>query len=178
MSGHNKWSQIKHKKGAKDAKKSVLFTKLLGAIAIAAKQEPSPEKNPRLRTLIEKAKENNIPNENIERALRRAKESKELSEFIFEAYGPEGVAILIEAVTDNGNRTNQQLRLIAEGVGAKPADAGSVRWAFHKPDYETGWVAKFPQPVSPETAEKLAEIVAAFEEHDEVQGVATNAQKD
>lgn len=175
MSGHNKWSQIKHRKGAKDAKKSALFTKILGGISIAAKQEPSPEKNPRLRTLIEKAKASNVPNENIERALKRAKESKELAEFVFEAYGPDGIAILVEAITDNGNRTNQQLRVIAEEAGAKPADPGSVLWAFEKSDYETGWRAKFPQSASPETTAKLMEIVAAFEEHEDVHQVATSA---
>lgn len=176
MSGHNKWSQIKHKKGAADKKKSLTFGKILAAISVAAKTGgANPDQNPRLRSLIEKAKENNVPNENIDRALKRASE-KELQEFLFEAYGPEGVAILIEAITDNPNRLIQELRMIAGEVGAKPADPGSVLWAFEKPNYETGWVAKFPQPASAETRETLSAIAEAFEEHDDVQRVITNSQ--
>lgn len=177
MSGHNKWSQIKHKKGAVDKKKSLTFGKILAAISVAAKTGGAdPNQNPRLRSLIEKAKENSVPHENIERALKRAKESKELQEFLFEAYGPEGAAILVEAITDNPNRLIQELRMIAEEAGAKAADAGSVLWAFTKPDYETGWQAKFPQPISEAGQETLSGIVAAFEEHDDVQRVVTNSQ--
>ncbi len=176
MSGHNKWSQIKHKKGATDKKKSLAFSKILAAISVAAKTSgANPSQNPRLRSLIEKAKENSVPSDNIERALKRASESKELQEFLFEAYGPEGVAILVEAITDNPNRLIQELRVIAGDASAKAADPGSVLWAFEKPDYETGWRAKFPQAVSPETATALAAIAASFEEHDDVQRIITAA---
>lgn len=175
MSGHNKWSQIKHKKGAVDKKKSLTFGKILAAISVAAKTGgANPDQNPRLRSLIEKAKENSVPNDNIERALKRAAESKELQEFLFEAYGPEGAAILVEAITDNPNRLIQELRVIAGDNGAKAADAGSVLWAFEKPSYETGWRAKFPQPISAAGQESLNGIVAAFEEHDDVQHVVTS----
>ena len=178
MSGHNKWSQIKHKKGAVDKKKSLTFGKILAAISVAAKTNGAdPSGNPRLRSLIEKAKENNVPNENIERALKRANE-KELQEFLFEAYGPEGVAILVEAITDNPNRLIQELRTLAGEVGAKPADPGSVLWAFTKSDYETGWVAKFPQPIPETTKQQLQNIIDAFEEHDSVQGVITSANNE
>lgn len=177
MSGHNKWSQIKHRKGAADKKKSLTFSKVLAAIAVAAKTGgANPDQNPRLRSLIEKAKENNVPNENVERALKRAAESKELQEFLFEAYGPEGVAILVEAITDNPNRLIQELRTIAGDAGAKPADPGSVLWAFEKPTYETGWVAKFPQPISEAGKAALASIVEQFEEHDDVQRVIDSSQ--
>ncbi len=176
MSGHNKWSQIKHKKEAVDKKKSLAFSKILAAISIAAKTDPSPDTNPRLRSLIEKAKENNVPNDNIGRALKRAADAKDLQEFLFEAYGPEGAAILVEAITDNPNRLIQELRTIAADAGAKPADPGSVLWAFQKPDYETGWIAKFPQPISESGAAALAGIVAALEAHDAVQKVITNVE--
>ena len=180
MSGHNKWSQIKHQKGAKDAKKSALFTKVLGAISIAAKSDPSPETNPRLRTLVEKARAASVPNENIQRAINRAKEQKDLKEFIFECVGPEGSLMLVEGITDSSNRTMQQLRTLAEEAGVKAADPGSTLWAFQLVDEAIDGVptrhhaAKFPQPISPEGQERLKEAIALLEEHEDVQRVATN----
>lgn len=182
MSGHNKWSQIKHRKGAQDAKKSAIFTKILGAIAIAAKTNPKPEENPRLRTLIEKARQASVPNENIERALNRAKEQKDLKEFVFECIGPDGIAILVEGVTDNSNRTIQQLRTLVQEHGAKPADPGSLLWAFEVVDEIVDGIQtrhhkpKFPQPISDEAKVKLAEIVAALDEQEDVQRVIANIQ--
>ena len=180
MSGHNKWSQIKHQKGAKDQKRASLFTKILGAIAIAAKANPKPEDNPRLRTLVEKARAASIPNDRIERAISRAKEQKDLKEFVFECIGPEGIAIIVEGVTDSSNRTMQQMRLLAGEVGCKPADPGSLLWAFELVDEPIDGVqtrhyrAKFPQPVSPETLVKLQEVVFVLDEHEDVQRVAAN----
>ena len=173
MSGHNKWSQIKHRKGEQDAKKSLTFGKMLAAISIAAKDNPNTDQNPRLRTLIEKSKEYNVPNENIERALKRAHEQKDLKEIVIEAYGPEGSAILIEAITDNSNRTIQGVRNIINEAGAKVADPGSVLWAFSQSPDRT-WSAKFSQPISLEAQKKLNELVLAIEEHDDVQRVITN----
>jgi len=182
MSGHNKWSQIKHQKGAKDQKRAALFTKLLGAVAIAAKPDPSPDSNPRLRALIQKAKEASVPNENIQRAINRAKEQKDLKEFIFECVGPEGTAILIEGVTDSSNRSIQQMRTLAGDLGCKPADSGSLLWAFELVDELIDGIqtrhyrAKYPQPASPELKEKLASIINEFDEHEDVQRVATNSK--
>ncbi len=182
MSGHNKWSQIKHRKGATDAKKSAVFTKILGAISIAAKADPSPDSNPRLRTLIEKAKSENVPNENIARSISRAKEQKDLKEFVFECIGPEGSAIVVEGITDSSNRTLQEMRMLAEEVGCKPADPGSLMWGFELIDEVIDGIPtrhyrpKFPQPASPDMKEKLAEILGAFEEHGDVQRAATNLQ--
>lgn len=181
MSGHNKWSQIKHQKGAKDQKRAMLFTKLLGAIAIAAKADPRPDSNPRLRTLIEKARAANVPSDTIQRALNRAKEQKDLKEFVFECVGPEGAGILVEGVTDNSNRTIQQLRTLAQELGCKPADPGSLLWAFELVDELVDGVqtrhhrAKFPQPASPEVATQLTSIIEALDEHEDVQRVATTA---
>jgi len=93
MSGHNKWSKIKNKKGAKDAKKSAIFSKILVAISVAAKLDPNPDTNSKLRAIIEKAKQANVPADTINRALTRSQE-KQLDEFVMEAYGPEGVAII------------------------------------------------------------------------------------
>jgi YebC/PmpR family DNA-binding regulatory protein len=181
MSGHNKWSQIKHQKGAKDQKRAALFTKILGAIAIAAKADPRPENNPRLRTLIEKARASSVPNENIERAISRAKEQKDLKEFVFECIGPEGAAILVEGVTDNSNRTMQQMRTLAQDLGCKPADPGSLLWAFELTTelldgiQTRHYVPRFPQPMSAEAHALVLAAINALDAHDDVQRVATNA---
>lgn len=169
MSGHNKWSQIKHRKGAQDAKKSAVFSKILAAISIAAKPDPSPETNARLRALIEKARAENVPNENISRAISRAKEEKDLKEFTFECIGPEGIAMLVEGITDNINRTLQEMRMLTQEIGCKPADPGSLMWAFEKGQ------PKFPQSVSEAAREKITKAVEVFNEHEDVQRVTTNA---
>src|SRR3989344_8899884 len=119
MSGHNKWSQIKNQKGAADLKRGRLFSKLLKAISIAAKTEPNPNFNPRLRSAIEKAEENNVPKDNIERAINKAKEEKNLEDIVVEAYGPEGSAIIIEGITDNKNRAISEIKHILTEQGGK-----------------------------------------------------------
>src|SRR3989344_4105261 len=131
MSGHSHWSGIKHKKGAKDAKRAVLFSKLLNAVSIAAKPEPNPQFNPRLRTAVDKAREANVPNDNIDRAIKKAAEkTDDLEELLMEAYGPGGAPLLIEAITDSRNRTVSEIKAILGALGAKWAEPGSVRWAF------------------------------------------------
>ncbi len=172
MSGHNKWSQIKGKKGVTDQKRGVLFSKLLRAISVAAKQNPKPDANPRLRSAIEKAKENKVPLENIERAISKASEEKDLEELLIEAYGPEKVGILIEAITDNSNRTISEIRHLLDENGAKMATQGSVLWSFEKTGME--WKAKFQQPISDAGKQKLQELVSKLEEREDVQRVITN----
>lgn len=175
MSGHSKWSQIKHKKGAADQKRGALFSKLLAAITAAAKTEPNPDFNPRLRAAIEKAKKENVPMENILRAIKRASETGgSLEELVIEAYGPGGAAMLIQATTDNKNRTIPEVKKILSEAGGKWAEPGSVRWAFEKT--EAGWQAKFLQSVSSEDKEKILGLIAALEEHGDVQEVHTNVQ--
>lgn len=185
MSGHSHWAGIKHKKGIADQKRGQLFSKLLNAISIAAKSEPNPDFNPHLRTAVQKAKESSVPAENIERAIKRASESgKNLEELTFEAYGPGGTAILIEAVSDNKNRTVAEIKKILNELGGKWAESGSVRWAFHlntdqhglDTDLHRTWVAKFPQKVSGEDNDKLKTLVETLESHDDVQRVYTNAK--
>ena len=173
MSGHNHWSQVKNKKGAADQKRGNLFGKLLKVISIAAKTAPNPESNPRLKSAIEKAKENNVPQENIERAINKASEEKNLEEIIIEAYGPEGVAIIIEAITDNKNRSISEIRHILDLQEVKMANPGSVLWSFDKT--ENGWQPKFKQPISQNTTDKVSQITEALEEHDDVQRITTNA---
>src|ERR1035438_1180486 len=120
MSGHSHWSGIKHKKEITDQKRGKVFSKLLALISAAAKTEPNPDFNPRLRTVVNTAKEANVPAENIERAIKRAANSAEdLEELVFEAYGPAGAAILIEAISNNRNRTIQEVKLILKEHGGK-----------------------------------------------------------
>ena len=135
MSGHSKWATIKHKKGALDAKRGKIFTRLIKEISIAAKSGGDPEKNPRLRTAVQAAKAENMPADNIKRAIQRG--TGELpgvsyEEITFEGYGPGGVAILVEVSTDNRNRTVSEIRHIFSKNGGNLGEAGSVGWMFHK----------------------------------------------
>jgi YebC/PmpR family DNA-binding regulatory protein len=135
MSGHSKWATIKHKKGALDAKRGKIFTRLIKEIAMAAKSGGDPDMNPRLRTAIVAAKAENMPADNIKRAIQRG--TGELpgatyEEFILEGYGPGGVALLAEISTDNRNRTVSEIRHVFGKNGGNMAEAGAVSWMFHK----------------------------------------------
>jgi YebC/PmpR family DNA-binding regulatory protein len=135
MSGHSKWATIKHKKGALDAKRGKIFTRLIKEIAIAAKQGGDPEKNPRLRTAVAAAKAENMPSDNIKRAIQRG--TGELpgvsyEEITYEGYGPGGVALLVDVTTDNKNRTVSEIRHMFGKHGGNMGEAGSVAWMFHK----------------------------------------------
>jgi len=174
MSGHNKWSQIKNQKGVTDKKRGQLFSKLLKAVSIAAKTEPNPQFNPRLRSAIEKAEENNVPKDNIDRAINKASEEKNLEDLMIEAYGPEGAAIIIEAITDNRNRTIAEIKHILSEHGAKLANQGSVLWSFNPPASGKNWEPKFPQTISGDGKEKLLTLLNSLDEHDDVQDTITN----
>jgi YebC/PmpR family DNA-binding regulatory protein len=135
MSGHSKWATIKHKKGALDAKRGKIFTRLIKEISIAAKGGGDPDTNPRLRTAIAAAKAENMPADNIKRAIQRG--TGELpgatyEEFSLEGYGPGGVAILLDINTDNRNRTVSEIRHAFGKNGGNMAEAGAVSWMFHK----------------------------------------------
>src|SRR6201987_3322195 len=135
MSGHSKWATIKHKKGALDAKRGKIFTRLIKEISIAAKNGGDPDTNPRLRTAIAAAKAENMPADNIKRASQRG--TGELpgatyEEFTLEGYGPGGVAILADINTDNRNRTVSEIRHVFSKNGGNMAEAGAVSWMFHK----------------------------------------------
>lgn len=139
MSGHSKWSSIKHKKGAQDAKRGQMFTKLIREIAVAARHGGGdPDSNPRLRLAIEKAREANMPKDNIEKAVKRGTgelEGVAYEEVTYEAYGPGGVALLIEALTDNKNRTTAEVRNLLARGGGNLAGTGSTAWLFQKKGY-------------------------------------------
>jgi YebC/PmpR family DNA-binding regulatory protein len=134
MAGHSKWAQIKRQKGVNDARRGALFTKLGREITVAAKQGgPDPAANFRLRLAIQRARDNNMPADTIERAIKRAVgggEGTNLEEVLYEGYGPGGIAIMVEALTDNRNRTAANIRAIFERGGGSLGGAGSVAWQF------------------------------------------------
>src|SRR6185312_16391579 len=134
LSGHSKWSTIKREKGAKDAARGAVFTKLGNAIAIAARSGVDPETNFALRLAIDKAKAANMPSANIQRALDRIKDKSaaQLQEVLYEGYGPGGTAILVEVATDNINRTYPEVRLAFSKHGGNIAEKGAVAFQFDR----------------------------------------------
>ncbi|MBI52074.1 MAG: YebC/PmpR family DNA-binding transcriptional regulator [Chloroflexi bacterium] len=133
MSGHSKWSSIKHKKGALDAKRGKLFTKLSRDITLAAKTGDQAESNASLRLAIQKAKDANMPNANIDRAIKKASgadKTSQLEEITYEGYGPGGSAIIVDAITDNKNRTASEVRLAFNRNNGSLGESGVVAWQF------------------------------------------------
>jgi YebC/PmpR family DNA-binding regulatory protein len=184
MSGHSHWSGIKHKKEITDKKRAKIFSKSLKLISAAAHSEPNPAFNPRLRTAVAKAREAGVPADTIDRAIKRAADPTEkLEELLYEAYGPGAAAILITAISDNRNRTVQEIKTILRDHNGKWAESGSVQWAFELRSgdsasgavAENAWIAKFPQDIADEEdKQKLADLLDILEENDDVQNVYTN----
>jgi YebC/PmpR family DNA-binding regulatory protein len=139
MSGHSKWHSIKHKKGAADAKRGKIFTRIIKELTVAARAGGGdPDMNPRLRTIIADAKAANMPAENIKRAIRRGTGEEpgvSYEEVSYEGYGPGGAAVIIDTLTDNKNRTVGELRHLLEKHGGNLAAAGAVSWMFTKKGY-------------------------------------------
>lgn len=139
MSGHSKWAQIKHKKAHTDAKKGRVFTQIVKEISVAARLGGGdPNGNPRLRLAIEKAKEVNMPHDNVKRAIMKGTgelPGTSYEEFLYEGYGPGGVAVLIETMTDNKNRTLPEIRHLMGKHGGNLGEAGCVAWMFDKKGY-------------------------------------------
>ncbi len=176
MAGHNKFSKIKHQKAANDAKKSKVFGKLVRFITVEAKKAGGNLRSPGLSLAIEKAKKENMPNDTIERAIKKATtdNSAAMENITYESYGPGGVAILIEALTDNRNKAAQEIKAILARHGSELASPGSASWAFTKgPE---GMVASTTIPLEDADIEKLQLLVEELEENDEVQEVFTNAE--
>ena len=136
MSGHSKWANIKHKKGLNDARKGIVFTKLARELTVAARQGGSGDaaSNTRLRLVMDKARQANMPADNIERAIKKGlgagDDSANLEETIYEGYGPGGAAVLLHALTDNRNRTASEVRTVFTRGGGSLGEAGSVAWMF------------------------------------------------
>jgi YebC/PmpR family DNA-binding regulatory protein len=155
MSGHSKWSTIKHKKGAADAKRGKIFTRLIKEITISARLGGGDQEgNPRLRAAIAEAKANNMPKDNIDRAIKRGTgelEGASYEDFTYEGYGPGGVALIVEALTDNTNRTTPEIRHMFEKAGGSFGTPGSVKFQFDRKGY-------FAVEKSATTEDRLMEV--------------------
>src|SRR3989344_3052832 len=175
MSGHNKWSQIKHKKGASDAMKSKVWGKLAKRIIVESKIAAGDVTSPTLRTWIEKAKEANMPKDNIDRAVKKgiSNDAGAMESVIYETYGPGGAAILIQALTDNRNRTAQEIKHLLSEAGLELASPASASWAFQKaPGGFEATTPIFLPSVEQALLEKLIDVLG---ELDDVQEIYTNA---
>ena len=178
MSGHNKWSKIKHKKAATDAVKSKIYTKYNKLIQVAIKNAGGDVNSAAVQNVIEAAKKENVPKDNIDRAIKKATgaDAAQLTEVLYEGFGPEGVGMLIKVVTDNTNRSVTEVKTIFTKNGGSFASAGSVSWGFTK-NADGDWE---PNPgtelkLTPDGEEKLEKLIEAFEENDDVTDVYVNA---
>ena len=175
MSGHNKWSKIKHKKAASDSAKSRVFSKHAALIAMESRKAGGNLASPGLAAAIERAKKDSMPKGNIDRAVAKGSGAggAALEEVIFEGYGPGGVAMIITAVTDNNNRTAPEIRHIFSKAGYHLGTPGCAMWAFTKTD--EGYKPQNPMELTDADGAKLADLVEALEEQDDVQDIYTTA---
>ena len=174
MAGHSKWAKLKHVKGKSDAQKAKLFSKLVRFISIEAKKAKGDRTAPGVRTAIEKARAANMPADNIERAIEKASTTGELEPVSYEAYGPGGVALVIEGYTDSRNRTAQEIKHILSLHGSALAQPGAASWAFAK-GTEGKLEPMTTVDIGEEDGAKLSELVDALEDNDDVSEVYTNA---
>lgn len=175
MSGHNKWSKIKHKKAATDAVKSKVFSKHAAIIAMEVRKAGGDANSAGVLAVVERAKKDSMPKENIERAIAKGSGASgaALEEVIFEAFGPGGVGMIITAVTDNNNRTAPEIKHIFTKAGYQLGAPGSAMWAFTKTS--EGYVPTNPLDISDEDGEKLSTLIETLEDNDDVQEVFTTA---
>lgn len=176
MAGHNKWAQIKRQKGAADAAKSNLWGKLGRRIAVESKKANGDVNAANLRAIIETAKKANMPKDTIERAIAKgtSADASAMEQVVYEAYGPGGAALIIEAVTDNTNRTLQELKAIFAKHGITLAAPGAALWAFTKG--EDGYTPTAPVPLSVDDDALLMKCMELIDALDDVQEVYTNAE--
>ena len=175
MAGHNKWSKIKHKKAATDAVKSKIFSKHSALITMEVKKAGGDVNSANVLAAVDRAKKDSMPKDNIEKALAKGSGAggAALEEVLFEGYGPGGVAMLIQAVTDNNNRTAPEIRHTFSKAGLELGTPGSAAWAFTKTT--EGYVPNTPMELDDTTGEKLAEFIEALEDNDDVTNVYTAA---
>lgn len=179
MSGHNRWKQIKERKGKTDSQKSKAFSKYAKLIAVEAKKANGNREVAGLKAVIERAKKENMPNDNIERAIKKATETGAMvmETVVYEAYGPGGVAIIIESLTDNKNKAAQEVKTALGKHEIALASPGSASWAFSaKGGPASGWEPNSTVPLSDEDLAILEKIVDDLENCEEVQEVFTNAE--
>lgn len=184
MSGHSKWSQIKRQKGATDAARGRLFTKIGKEISVAVKfGGMDPDSNSALRTAIAKAKTNNMPNDNIDRCIKKDSSKTNYVSIVYEGYGIGGVAVMVEALTDNKNRTAGEVRAAFEKNGGSLGVNGSVAFMFERDliENENGeiieiWAPTYKIPVPAENEKLFLKMLDALDESDDVQEVWHNAE--
>lgn len=177
MSGHSKWSQIKRQKSVTDAAKSRIFSRYARLIAMESKRAAGNLSAPSLATAIARAKAANMPKDNIERAVLKgiSKDSGDLEQVLYEAYGPGGTAILIDALTDNKNRTTQEIKHLLVLQGVELASPGAATWAFTK--QAGAYIPNEPLiDVADTDEERLGAMLEALDEHPDVQRAYTNAR--
>lgn len=176
MAGHSKWEQIKRAKGAADAARSKLFSKYGRLLAAASKKVNGDINAPELRTIIEKAKKENMPKDNIERAIKKGTSVDEaaMESLLYEGYGQGGAAIIIEVLTDNRNKAAQEIKHILSKNNATFGAIGSALWAFEK--NADGYVAKTEVRLNKEESASLIKLMEELEDNDDVQNVYTNAE--
>jgi YebC/PmpR family DNA-binding regulatory protein len=175
MSGHNKWSKIKRQKAGTDAAKSKIFSKMAKLISTASREAHGNISSPTLRAAIDKAKEYNMPSDNIDRAIKKGVggDTEQLEAITYESYGPGGSALIIEVLTGNRNKAAQEVKFILSKHGFELAGQGSATWAFKKESTE--WIPNMTVPLSLEDEKILEDLINELEESDEVQEVYTNA---
>lgn len=176
MSGHSKWSTIKHQKAVTDVRRGKIFSKMAKIVALAAQKGGDPTMNPSLRLAIERAKSINMPNDNISRAIKKGTgEDKDgrLEEITYEAYGPNGTPLIIETITDNKNRTVSELKHLLNTYNSKLAEIGSVKYLFTN---EGGsWSPKYSIEATDEKhKEQLNKLFEALNENDDVKEIYSN----
>ena len=175
MAGHNKWSQIKHKKAKTDGAKSKLYSKYAKLISAEAQKVKGDKTSPSLRALIERARSEDVTNEVIERAIKKASEpGTALETIMYEAYGPGGCALIIEALTSNKNKAAQEVKHILTDNGYSLATPGSASWAFKREG--AVWVPTTTVSLEDSDLALLEKLVDALEANDEVQDVFTNVE--
>jgi YebC/PmpR family DNA-binding regulatory protein len=176
MAGHNKYSKIKHIKAKTDAQKSKIFGKMVRLITVEAKKAGGNLSSPGLKAAIERAREENVPNDTIDRAVKKAStdNSAAMENVTYESYGPGGCAIIIEGLTENRNKTAQEMKFILSKHNCELAAIGSASWAFQKT--HEGWVPQTMIPISEEDGKKLEALIEELENNDDVQDVFTNAE--
>ena len=178
MSGHNKWSKIKGKKAVTDAAKSKIFSKMAKLISTASRQVKGDVTSPILRAAIEKAREYNMPADNIERAVKKGSgsDAEALESITYETYGPGGSALIIDILTDNRNKAAQEVKFILSKHGFTLASPGSATWAFKREPTTNDLQPTTTVQLSEEDEQKLGALMEELEDNDEIQDVYTNAE--
>ncbi len=176
MAGHNKWSKIKNRKAVTDGQKAKIFSKLIKLLTVESKICKGDVNSPSLRSAIEKAKAANVPNDNIERAIKKGVggNDENMESITYESYGPGGCALIIQSLTSNRNKAAQEIKHILTKNGYELAVPGSASWGFTK-TIEGEWKPNLEIEISEEDGKKLDELIDMLEENEEVQEVYTNA---